>query len=101
MVRKTVLAALCLGLGLAHGDALKADPPSRPKPKVIDLDFTGDDETWTSDAKISPDRDAPGRWLYWTLGAGAVAAGGLGWYVFRDEREPAIIRNEQIFTDAR
>ena len=74
-------------MGLALGDAPKPDKPPRAKPKVIDLDFTEDsedDEDWTP----APKSDAAGprrRWLYWTLGAGAVAAGGVGWYLFQDE----------------
>ena len=100
MVCRTSLIAWAVGMGLAFGDAPKPDKPLRAKPKVIDLDFTDDDEAWTP----APKRTAaasPRRWLYWTLGAGAVAAGGAGWYLLHGEREPAATRNELIFTDER
>lgn len=101
MAWKVFLIGLGVGMGLALGDTPEPDKNPDEKPKVIDLDFTGDDVTWISASRIAADRGAPGRWLYWTLGAGAVAAGGIGWYLIRDGREPAAIRNEQIFTDER
>lgn len=101
MVRKTALAALCVGMSFAFGDAPKPGAPQRAKPKVIDLDFTENDEDRTDSPKSREGHDSRGRWLYWTLGAGVVAAGGVGWYFYQDEREPQATRNEQIFTDAR
>ena len=90
-----------VGMGLAFGDAPKPASPPRAKPKVIDLDFTDDDEEWTPAPGRMSASTSRGRWLYWTLGAGAAAAGGIGWYLFREEREPTVTRNERIFTDER
>jgi hypothetical protein len=101
MAWKTSLIALGVGMGLALGDAPKPAKPPRAKPKIIDLDFTQDDEDWTAAPKSAEDNASPGRWIYWTLGAGVVAAGGVGWYLYQDQQEPTVTRNEQIFTDER
>ncbi len=104
MVWKTSLIAWAVGMVMAFGEAPKPDNAPRAKPKVIDLDFSvddEDDEDWTPGAKSAAGRTSKGRWIYWTLGAGAAAAGGLGWYIFREEQQPEIIRNERVFTDER
>lgn len=101
MASKNFLIAVCLGMGLAAGDHPKQGKPPRAKPAVIDLDFTGEDEAWTAAPRSAEGRKSTGRWLYWTLGAGAAAAGGVGWYLFQDRQEPTVTRNELVFTDER
>jgi hypothetical protein len=108
MIWKTAWAAFGVGMGLVFGDAPKPDKSPHAKPKVIDLDFSEDNGDWMGppmerDGHAAPHggHAASHRWLYWTLGAGAAAAGGVGWYLFRDAKEPAAARNEQVFTDER
>lgn len=93
--------ALCVGMGTALGDDPKPDKPPRAKPKVIDLDFTNDGEIWTAAPGRRDKRESDSRWIYWTVGAGLAAVGGVGWYLFQDQRDPSVTRNEQIFTDER
>jgi hypothetical protein len=101
MASKTFFIAFCVGMGLALGDAPKPNKPPRAKSKVIDLDFTEDGENWAAAPKSPDNRESGNRWIYWTLGAGVVAAGGVGWYIFQDQKEPTVTRDEQIFTDER
>lgn len=101
MASKTFFIAYCVGICLALGDAPKPNMPPRAESKVIDLDFTDDGENWAAESESGHDRKSDGRWIYWTLGAGVVAAGGVGWYIFQDQREPKVTRNEQVFTDER
>jgi hypothetical protein len=44
---------------------------------------------------------ASNRWIYWTMGATAVAAGGLGWFWYHGTGEAKVTRSEQVFTDER
>jgi hypothetical protein len=101
MASKTFFIAFCVGMGLALGDVPEQSMPPGAKPKVIDLDFTGDDETWTAASNGAERRKTPGPWIYWTIGAGVAAAGGVGWYLFQDRQEATVTRNEQVFTDER
>jgi hypothetical protein len=101
MVSKTYFIALCAGLGLALGDAPKPNKPQRAKPMVIDLDFTDDGEHWTAAPGTGAERESGSRWIYWAVGAGVAAAGGVGWYLFQDRQDPTVTRNEQVFTDER
>ena len=101
MASKTFFIAYCLGMGLALGNAPKPDKPPHVKSKVIDLDFTDDGENWDAAPGSGHGRESDRRWIYWPLGAGVVAAGGVGWYIFQDQRDPTVTRNEQVFTDER
>ncbi|MDB5105147.1 MAG: hypothetical protein JWP91_2836 [Fibrobacteres bacterium] len=100
------LAILCVASLLAPDVGAKTEGKnSRAKPKVIDLDFTDDDESAPIPASAGTVRaQAPAdshEWLYWTLGA-TVVAGGVGWYLSEgSSKEPTVTRNEQIFTDER
>jgi hypothetical protein len=110
-MRKTVfLIALAVGLAQATGD--NGRPPNRPpraaKPKAVDLDLTldfADEDYYPSAAPHSasaPAKDASYAWVYWTVGAATVAAGGLGWYLHdRQDAKPGVTRSEQVFTDER
>lgn len=103
MVWKSSWIALGVGMGLALGDAPRPPAPQPAKPKIIDLDFTGDDEDRAAGPGSAPDSESPRRWIGWTLGAGAAAAvaGGIGWYLFQERQEPETVRNESVFTDER
>lgn len=100
MASKTFFIAFCVGMGLALGDVPKPNKTTRAKPKVIDLDFTDDGEKWASAPKTY-ERESNSGWIYWTVGAGLAAAGGVGWYLFQDRQDPTVTRNEQVFTDER
>lgn len=96
-------------------------PPQAPAAaawKVVDLDFTDDFPvrsppprkprgTGVKVARPLPPAPVvralpPSRaWMFWTLGLGAVAAGGAAVYLHMDAaKTPAPIRNDQVFTDA-
>jgi hypothetical protein len=111
-----LLIALCLGPGPALGETV--EPPAKPappKPRVVDLDFTADDdasESWPREApaprtsavpvaRPAASQAASKQWIYWAAGATAVAAGGLGWFWYHETGEPRVIRNEQFFNDER
>lgn len=112
MIAKSFSFSWLLILGLASGLALgpafgeAAKPPQKPvraKPKVIDLDFTDDDDDIA--APRAPARTgrspASNQWIYWTVGA-SVLAGGVGWYYLEErQKDPIVTRNEQVFTDER
>jgi hypothetical protein len=93
-----------LAVGLACGDSVKApQKPVRAKPKVIDLDFTDDDDdSPASHTRSRQDGGVAGRqWIYWSVGA-SVLAGGVGWYLLEErQKDPIVTRNEQVFTDER
>ena len=101
MASKTFFIAFCVGMGPALGDVPKPNKPPRAKPKVIDLDFTNDGEIWAAAPKRLDKQESDSRWIYWSVGAGLVAAGGVGWYLFQERQDPTVTRNEQIFTDER
>jgi hypothetical protein len=105
MRTKAFLIVFGLCAGIAVGDAGKPAPrQARPKPKVIDLDFTDDDDDEAPAARQAAHvkSSSPARpWIYWTLGATAVAAGGVGWYLYDQKKAPVVTRSEQVFTDER
>jgi hypothetical protein len=92
---------LCLGAPLARDDSARAPVAKpRPKSKVVDLDF-GEDESPASIAPRSGAASQPRPWIYWALGASAVAAG-ITWYWLEDRSPTAETeRKEHIFTDQR
>ena len=96
------LIMLCVGSCLARGDNGRPAPKAAlAKPKVIDLDFTEDEEAVAERAARVPVPQPSHQWIYWTVGA-TVVAGGVGWYLHEDQKkQPVVTRNEQIFTDER
>ena len=108
MRAKAFLIALGVSLALSFGEAAKPAPapthnPARAKPKVIDLDFTDDSDEAPDVRAAQPSLTATGArpWIFWTLGASAVAAGGVTWYLLENRKEPEVTRSEQVFTDER
>lgn len=101
MTSKTFIIAFCVGMGPALGDIPKPGKPPGAKPQVIDLDFTDDEEIRVSAPGRRDKQESDSRWIYWTLGAGLAAAGGVGWYIFQEQQDPTVTRNEQVFTDER
>ncbi|MDB5050592.1 MAG: hypothetical protein JWO30_3663 [Fibrobacteres bacterium] len=98
------LIAVSLGSHLAWGDAVKAPAKNtRPKPKVVDLDFSDDEESNGKSSQSIVPSSGVHPWIYWTLGATvAAAAGGVGFYLYQDRtKTPTVTRNEQVFTDDR
>lgn len=78
---------------------------SAPIKKAVDLDLNMDLEDEPLPA--APPRPAPEAgpsraWMYWTAAGATLAAGGLGWYIHENQsKQPATIRNDQVFTDDR
>ncbi len=99
-----LLGMLGTGASLASGGSASPSPKAaHPKPKVIDLDFSDDDDDVPMRHAPPQVQSAatPGKWIYWTVGATAVA-GGVGWYLYRDQaKTTTVTRKEQIFTDER
>jgi hypothetical protein len=109
--------------GFCEATGLAAAKPSNPRPRIVDLDFTEDEDMPEPRPKPAPIRPAPQappasahapapaaalaapaashRWIYWTMGATAVAAGGLGWFWYHGTGEAKVTRSEQVFTDER
>jgi hypothetical protein len=110
MKTNVLLLALSLGANLVWAEAAKP-AAKRPKPKVIDLDFS-DDEVPPPAALPAAPAPVPARsarvhsdshpWVYWAMGVSVVAAGGVGWYLHEQQaKEPVVTRTDQVFTDER
>ncbi|MEO7426258.1 MAG: hypothetical protein ABI036_13805 [Fibrobacteria bacterium] len=92
---------VCLGAPLARDDSARAPAAKpRPKSKVVDLDF-GEDESPAAIGSSGEGASGTRPWVYWALGASAVAAG-ITWYWLEDRSPTAETeRKEQVFTDQR
>jgi hypothetical protein len=93
---------VCLGSQLTRGDdARPREKPARPKAKIVDLDFSDDEDPASVGSSGGIGAGVSHPWIYWTLGASAVA-GGVTWY-WLEARSPATEtkRHEQVFTDQR
>ena len=106
MHAKAFLFAWGISAGLAIGDGVGGPPHKavRPKPKLIDLDFSDDDDDLAAGHQASRGgglRAAFPPWIYWALGATAVTAG-VGLYLLEEKANgPTVTRKEQVFSDER
>jgi hypothetical protein len=106
MKAMSLLIALAMGAAQAGGMETRMRARSAPIKKAVDLDLNMD---LAEDAPVpaapaapAPEAKASRAWMYWTAAGATLAAGGVGWYIHENmAKQPATIRNEQVFTDDR